>query len=72
MGREVLSCMPDISDIPGKPFGCAKLFSDGGVEAAETASTSYFILHEHLGILIVLGHWVSVGVWRRAAEVVPK
>ena len=57
---------------PGSHVGFAKLFSDSGVEIAEAASTSCPILHEHLGVLIVLGPWGSVGVWRRAAEVVLK
>ena len=57
---------------PGSHVGFAKLFSDRGVETAETASTSCSILHEHLGVLIALGSRGSVGVWRRVAEVVLK
>lgn len=57
---------------PGSHVGFAKLFSDGGVESAEAASTSCSILHEHSGVLIMLGPWGAAGVWRRAAEVVPK
>ena len=57
---------------PGSHVGFAKLFSEGGVETAEATSTSCSFLHEHLGAPIVLGPWVSVGVWRRAGEVVLK
>ena len=55
---------------PGSHVKFARLFSDGGVGTTEAASTSGFILHEHLGVLNALRLCGSVRMWRRAAEVV--
>ena len=52
---------------PGSRIKFAKLLSDGGVETAEAASTSGFILHELLGILNALETWGSVRLWRRGS-----